>query len=126
MSENAPLVLVADDDRDIRELLRYRLERSGYEVLVAVDGDEAERLARERVPALCLFDVMMPHVDGYELTRRLRANEATIRTPIILLTARTREADVERGFEAGADDYIKKPFSPEELRARVQAALGRR
>jgi DNA-binding response OmpR family regulator len=126
MSEVGPLVLVADDDRDIRELLRYRLERSGYEVLVAVDGEQAERLALEHEPALCLFDVMMPLVDGYELTRRLRANESTSRTPIILLTARTREADVERGFAAGADDYIKKPFSPEELRARVQAALGRR
>jgi DNA-binding response OmpR family regulator len=70
--------------------------------------------------------VMMPRLDGYELTRRLRQHEATKSMPVILLTARAQEADVERGFEVGADDYIRKPFSPQELRARVQAILGRR
>lgn len=83
-----PLVLVADDDADIRELVRYRLERSGYEVATAVDGEQAERLALERLPALCVFDVMMPKLDGYELTRRLRARGETRAMPIILLTAR--------------------------------------
>jgi DNA-binding response OmpR family regulator len=124
--EQKPVVLVAEDDEDIRGLVVYRLERSGYAVVSAVDGEEAERLAVEHSPALCIFDVMMPKVDGYELTRRLRARDETSRVPIILLTARAQEQDVQRGFEAGADDYIRKPVSPEELRARVQAVLGRR
>ena len=126
MSDERPLVLIADDDPDIRELVRYRLERSGYDVAAAGDGEEALALAESLRPALCVFDVMMPKLDGYELTRRLRADPATAATPVILLTARSQEADVERGFAAGADDYIRKPFSPEELRARVQAVLGRR
>lgn len=121
-----PLVLVADDDEDIRTLVCYRMEKAGYEVVSAADGAEALRLAAERPPALAILDVMMPKADGYEVTRQLRAAEATKRTPIILLTARAQEADVQRGFEAGADDYIRKPFSPQELRARVQAILGRR
>jgi DNA-binding response OmpR family regulator len=121
-----PLILVAEDDDDIRALVVHRLERSGYETATAVDGEAALRLVLERPPALCIFDVMMPRLDGYELTRRLRAHEATRGIPVILLTARIQEGDVARGFEAGADDYIRKPFSPDELRARVQAILGRR
>jgi DNA-binding response OmpR family regulator len=77
-------------------------------------------------PDLCVFDVMMPKLDGLELTRRMRATDATARTPVILLTARSQELDVERGFDAGADDYLRKPFSPDELGARVRAVLGRR
>jgi DNA-binding response OmpR family regulator len=121
-----PVVLAADDDEDILELVAFRLERSGYTVLRARDGQEALDLALEARPDLAVLDVMMPKLDGFELTRRLRAEEATSRMPIILLTARTRDADVERGFDAGADDYIRKPFSPQELRTRVQAILGRR
>ena len=120
-----PVVLVADDEEDIRELIVFRLENSGYTVIEAQDGAEALELARSARPDLAVLDVMMPKMDGYELTQRLRADEATSRMPIILLTARTQEADVERGFSAGADDYIRKPFSPQELRARVQAILGR-
>jgi DNA-binding response OmpR family regulator len=84
------------------------------------------QLATERVPDLAVLDVMMPKLTGYEVTARIREHEATNRIPVILLTARVQEADVERGFEAGADDYLRKPFSPQELRARVQAILGRR
>jgi DNA-binding response OmpR family regulator len=84
------------------------------------------RLALERVPDLAVIEVMMPKLDGYEVTTRLRQNHATRRMPVILLTARVQEADIARGFEAGADDYVKKPFSPQELGARVQAILGRR
>ena len=124
--DKLPLVLAADDDQLIRELIQFRLERSGYAVVTAVDGDEALRLARERLPDLCVLDVMMPGLNGYEVTRELRADEATSRIPVILLTARVQEADVSQGFEAGADDYLTKPFSPQELRARVQAILGRR
>jgi DNA-binding response OmpR family regulator len=121
-----PLVLVADDDPDILALVSFRLERAGYDVLGAQDGDEALRLALERTPDLAVLDVMMPKLDGYEVTTRLRQNGSTRRMPIILLTARVQEADIARGFEVGADDYVKKPFSPQELGARVQAILGRR
>jgi DNA-binding response OmpR family regulator len=121
-----PLVLVADDDPDILTLVGFRLERAGYEVLPARDGEEALALALERRPDLAILDVMMPKLDGYEVTQRLRANAATSGMPVILLTARVQEADITRGFEAGADDYIRKPFSPQELRVRVQAIIGRR
>jgi DNA-binding response OmpR family regulator len=120
-----PLVLVADDDDDIRMLVAFRLERSGYDVVAASDGEEALRLALERRPELAVLDLMMPKIDGYELTRRLRELEETRAMPVILLTARAQESDVARGFEAGADDYIRKPFSPKELRSRVEAILGR-
>ena len=121
-----PLVLAADDDEDILDLVAFRLERSGYTVIVARDGEEALELAATELPDLAVLDVMMPKVDGFEVTRRLRADDATSRMPIILLTARSQDADVQQGFEAGADDYLRKPFSPDELRARVQAILGRR
>jgi DNA-binding response OmpR family regulator len=95
-------------------------------VVQARDGEQALNLAQEKQPDLALLDVMMPKLDGFEVTRRLRANDATSRMPIILLTARAQDADIQEGFDAGADDYIRKPFSPQELRARVQAILGRR
>jgi DNA-binding response OmpR family regulator len=120
-----PLVLVADDDPDILALVRFRLERDGYEVLSAPDGETALDRALARPPDLALLDVMMPRLDGYEVTRRLRAHGPTTTIPIILLTARVQEHDVARGFEAGADDYVTKPFSPQVLGERVQAALGR-
>jgi DNA-binding response OmpR family regulator len=125
-ARDLPVVLAADDDEDILELLVFRLERSGYSVLQARDGEEALELAREAKPDLAVIDVTMPKLDGFELTRRLRAEEVTRRMPIILLTARTQDADLERGFDTGADDYLRKPFSPQELSARVHAILGRR
>ncbi|HKI92172.1 MAG TPA: response regulator [Gaiellaceae bacterium] len=121
-----PLVLVADDDDDIRALVSYRLERSGYRVVSAADGEEALAIAATEPLELAILDVMMPKANGFEVTRRLRTDERTRRLPVILLTARTQEVDVTEGFEAGADDYLKKPFSPQELAARVRAILGRR
>lgn len=126
MSSNRPRVLIADDDRDILELVAFRLGHAGYETVTADDGAEALRLAREQQPDLVVLDVMMPKLDGYEVMRALRTDQATRGTPVILLTARAQESDVSRGFEAGADDYVRKPFSPQELTARVQAILGRR
>ena len=125
VEQSAKVVLVADDDEDILALVEYRLLRNGFEVLVARDGEEALQLAAERIPDLAILDVMMPRIDGFDATRRLRANATTARIPVILLTARAQEADVTRGFEAGADDYLRKPFSPQELAMRVQAILGR-
>jgi DNA-binding response OmpR family regulator len=118
-----PVVLAADDDQDILELVAFRLGRSGYDVLQARDGEEAWQISQEHKLDIAVLDVGMPKLDGLELTRRLRAQESTSRLPIILLTAWVQESDIEQGFAAGADDYIRKPFSPMELVARVQAAL---
>ena len=121
-----PLILIADDDPDILALVSFRLERAGYEIVQARNGEEAVQVALARRPDLAVIDVMMPRIDGYEATRQLRQHEETSRMPIILLTARVQEEDIARGFDAGADDYVKKPFSPQELGSRVQAVLGRR
>jgi DNA-binding response OmpR family regulator len=126
MSDDPRTVLVADDDEDILQLVSFRLERAGYTVVTAADGPQALAAAREHQPDLAVLDVMMPGLNGYEVTRQLRADPATQAIPVILLTARVQEADVSRGFEAGADDYLRKPFSPQELRSRVQAILARR
>jgi DNA-binding response OmpR family regulator len=124
--DSIPTILVADDEEDLRELVTYRLTRSGYQVIGAGDGLQALELAAERTPDLMVLDVMMPKLDGYELTRRVRAEAALRSIPVILLTARSQESDIDRGFEVGADDYLKKPFNPDELVARVRAVLGRR
>ena len=126
MSDDPRTVLVADDDEDILQLVSFRLERAGYTVVTAADGQQALAAARQHQPDLAVLDVMMPGLNGYEVTRQLRADPATAAIPVILLTARVQEADVSRGFEAGADDYLRKPFSPQELRSRVQAILARR
>ena len=123
--DDAKLILVADDDDDVRELVVFRLERAGYDVLTAADGEQAVELARERHPDLCVIDVMMPKLDGYQVTRRLRETEGLSTVPVLLLTASVQEAAVAEGFEAGADDYVKKPFSPQELLERVASVLAR-
>ena len=120
-----PLVLVADDDRDILSLVAFRLERSGYRVVQATDGQEALDLAREHAPDLAVLDLMMPRLTGLEVTRALRDDERTREVPVILLTARVQASDVQAGFAAGATAYVKKPFSPQELRDRVDALLER-
>jgi DNA-binding response OmpR family regulator len=124
--DRQPVILAADDDEDILQLVAFRLGRSGYRVLQARDGEEAVALALEHEPDLAVLDVGMPKLDGFEVVRRLRAHEATKGMPIIMLTARAQDTDVEEGFDAGANDYLRKPFSPQELKARVQAMLARR
>ena len=119
------LILVADDDEDILNLLRLRLEHAGYDVVTATSGDEAVRIAAERRPGLCVFDVQMPGMTGYEVTERLRADESTSDVPIILLTASVQERDMARGYEVGADDYMRKPFNPRELQERIEKLLRR-
>ena len=120
---DSPLVLVADDDPDILELVTYILKSEGYEVVSAPDGLQALELARARRPQLAVLDVSMPNLDGLEVTRRLRADAELASLPVILLTARVAAADQERGLEAGATDYLPKPFKPQDLRERVAAVL---
>jgi DNA-binding response OmpR family regulator len=117
-------VLVADDDPDIQNLVVLRLERSGFRVLRASDGQEALDLALSELPDLAVLDITMPKLDGCEVTRSLRAHAETVAMPVILLTARVQDDDVERGMAAGATDYVKKPFSPQELGVRVTSILG--
>ena len=119
---SAERILLADDDEMILDILRYQLEREGYEVLTAADGQEALELAQTGRPDLVLLDVMMPKLQGWEVCRALR-RESTV--PILMLTARGEEMDRVLGLELGADDYIVKPFSFRELLARVHAALRR-
>jgi DNA-binding response OmpR family regulator len=123
--DRRPLVLVADDDEDILTLVAFRLERAGCEVITARSGDEALKLAIEQTPDLAVLDVMMPGLDGYGVTRELRRTDKTTEMPVILLTARTEDADVARGVAAGADDYVKKPFDAQDLRDRVRRLLER-
>ncbi|HUZ39643.1 MAG TPA: response regulator [Streptosporangiaceae bacterium] len=119
-------VLVVDDDPDVCDLVRYKLEQSGFDVRRASDGDQALREVDAEVPDLVLLDIMMPGMSGLEVLERWRANGATEKLPVIMLTAKAQENDVERGFELGADDYVIKPFSPRELARRVTAVLSRR
>lgn len=118
-------VLVADDDADIRDLVTFKLTQSGHEVVSVEDGPSALAAARESAVNLALLDIRMPGMSGLDVCRELRAEPATSGLPIILLTARSQEGDVETGFAAGADDYIIKPFSPRELASRVSAVLAR-
>jgi DNA-binding response OmpR family regulator len=120
-----PLVLVADDDEDILSLVSLQLERGNMEVIQARSGDEALALAEDRLPDLAVLDVMMPGLNGYEVVKRLRGNTQAATMPLILLTARAGGGDAQHGYQVGADDYIKKPFSPTELRERVEALLAR-
>lgn len=118
-----PRILVIEDEPSIASGLEDDLKLEGYEVEVVSDGETASRRAREQSFDLIILDVMLPHKDGFEVCRELR--RAGLRTPVILLTAKTQESDKVLGLELGADDYVTKPFSPRELRARVKAALRR-
>jgi DNA-binding response OmpR family regulator len=118
-------LLVVDDDAFIARLLEIELSAAGYDVRTAESGDRALELAYERCPDLILADVMMPNMDGFELTRRLRMDERTASTKVILLTARGLSADRLEGFAVGADDYVIKPFDTPELVARIGEVLTR-
>jgi two-component system alkaline phosphatase synthesis response regulator PhoP len=118
-------VLVVEDDADIRETLAYNLRQEGYAVHTVSDGAAAVEAARQQAPALVLLDLMLPRMDGLEVCRRLRAQPETAGVPILMLTARVEETDKIVGLEMGADDYVTKPFSWNEVRARVRALLRR-
>jgi two-component system phosphate regulon response regulator PhoB len=124
-STGAARILIVEDEPDLVTMLRYNLEREGFAVEAAADGEEALLLVKERVPDLILLDWMIPLVSGIEVCRQLRRSPETTDIPIIILTARGEEGDRIRGLGAGADDYVTKPFSPRELIARVHAVLRR-
>jgi phosphate regulon transcriptional regulator PhoB len=117
--------VVVEDEKDIRELVKFHLEQEGYTVREAETGEQGLKLAAAERPALMVLDLMLPGVDGLEVCRRLRAAEATQALPVIMLTAKAAEVDRVLGLEMGADDYLTKPFSPRELLARVRAVLRR-
>jgi len=118
-------ILVVDDDRNLRSIIASNLELAGYSALEAADGNAALAYMDTAVPDLVLLDVMLPVMDGYEVCRRIRKHPTCAHIPIIMLTARGETVDAVMGFEAGADDYIVKPFSPQEMLARVRAKIRR-
>jgi len=119
-------ILVIEDEEDILELVRYNLAKEGYEVICATTGEEGLGVARSKPPTLVVLDLMLPGVDGLEVCRLLKTDPKTRHIPIVILTARSEEADIVAGLELGADDYMTKPFSPRVLIARVRAVLRRR
>ena len=118
-----PVVLVADDDDDILLLVTMRLRRDGFVVIAARNGEEALALAQQQRPDVAVLDIGMPGLDGLEVLQRIRADDDLRGMRVLLLTAKAQESDVRRGYDAGADAYVRKPFSPAELSARVRALV---
>ncbi len=118
-------ILIVEDDKDIVEMIGYNLEKEGYVTVAVACGEDAFSAAKKRAPDLILLDLMLPGMDGFETCRELKGNELTAKIPIIMLTAKSREADKVAGLELGADDYMTKPFSPRELMARIKAVMRR-
>ena len=113
-------ILIVDDEKNIVDIIAFNLKKEGYTVITAADGEEGVQKAMEENPDLCLLDIMMPKMDGYEVCKKIREKK---NTPIIMLTARAEELDKVLGLELGADDYVTKPFGVRELMARVKANL---
>ena len=124
MSGDRPLVVVADDDEDILTLVQVALSGRGYDVEVARDGSAALALLQERPAAAAVLDIAMPGLDGLAVLRQVRADARTAELPVVLLSARAQESDVALGYELGATKYIRKPFSPRELAATLDALVG--
>lgn len=118
-------ILIVDDEKQLVSLVKLHMEMAGYEVLSASDGEKALAIGKEEKPDLIILDLMLPKIDGWEVCKRLRAEEKVSGIPVIMLTARTDTDDKLKGFECGADDYVTKPFSPRELVARVKRVLAR-
>lgn len=119
-------ILIVDDEEDIIELIKYNLKNEGYSILTAEAGEQAIKIAKQARPDLIVLDLMLPGMDGLEVTRYLRSNDQTRDLPIVILTAKGEESDIITGLELGANDYISKPFSPKVLTARIRAILRRR
>jgi two-component system alkaline phosphatase synthesis response regulator PhoP len=116
-------ILVVDDEPALLRLMAFLLQRKGYGMLTATNGEEALHVIREQRPDLVLLDIMMPRLDGYEVAEAIRADPATAEIPIVMLSAKAQDEDIERGLAAGVDSYITKPFDPEKLAETVAAFL---
>ena len=116
-------ILIAEDERDIRDLITFTLGFAGHEVIATSNGEEAYQTALKEIPDLILLDVRMPRMTGYEACEYIKSHENTSHIPIIFLSAKGQESEVQTGLEAGAEEYILKPFSPDQLTSRIQATL---
>jgi CheY-like chemotaxis protein len=116
-------ILIAEDERDIRDLITFTLGFAGFEVLAAANGEEALNLARQNVPDLILMDVRMPRMTGYEACAAMKADPKLKDIPVVFLSAKGQDAEIQTGLQAGAVDYLLKPFAPDQLTERVQAVL---
>lgn len=116
-------ILIAEDERDIRELIKFTLTFAGHQITEAANGEEAVEKATEVIPDLILTDVRMPKMTGYEACKIIKANESTAHIPVVILSAKGQDEEKDLGVESGADDYIVKPFAPDELTKRVAEIL---
>lgn len=118
-------ILIAEDERDIRDLITFTLRFAGHEVIPTANGEEAYQAALKEIPDLILLDVRMPRMTGYEACEQLKATASTQNIPVVFLSAKGQESEVKTGMEAGAEEYILKPFSPDQLTARIQEILSK-
>jgi DNA-binding response OmpR family regulator len=118
-------ILIAEDERDIRDLITFTLRFAGYEVIAASNGEEATALAKQEIPDLILLDVRMPRMTGYEACTVIKADERLKDIPVIFLSAKGQEAEIQAGLQAGATEYLLKPFAPDQLTTRIKAVLAK-
>jgi DNA-binding response OmpR family regulator len=118
-------ILIAEDERDIRDLITFTLRFAGHEVIPTANGEEAYQTAQKVIPDLILMDVRMPRMTGYEACQHLKADESTQNIPVVFLSAKGQESEVQTGLAAGAEEYILKPFSPDQLTARIKTILAK-
>ncbi len=118
-------ILIAEDEPDIRELVTFMLRFAGYEVLAAANGEDAVKTASREIPDLVLMDVRMPRMTGYDACRLMKANPDLRHVPVVFLSAKGQETEIQSGLDAGAEEYLLKPFSPAELTSRVRGILSR-
>jgi CheY-like chemotaxis protein len=118
-------ILIAEDERDIRDLIAFTLQFAGYEVITANNGEEAVQLTHEKIPDLVITDVRMPKMTGYEACKLIKADPATKHIPVVFLSAKGQEAEVQTGLASGGDEYLLKPFAPDQLTRKVAEILGK-
>ncbi len=122
-AQNSIRILIAEDEKDIRDLISFTLGFAGYQAIATSNGEEAYQAAMREIPDLILLDVRMPRMNGYEVCKLLKEQESTRNIPVIFLSAKGQESEVKTGLEAGAEEYILKPFSPDQLVERIKAIL---